>query len=294
MSVKKQALGRGFDSLIPSDLLDESFDPTANQDQKVSDLRTIAIDRIQANLEQPRQAFDTAALEGLAESIREHGVLQPIIVAPHKDGFILVAGERRWRASKLAGLTKIPALVRTLSAQHKLELSLIENLQREQLNVIETATAYLKLRDQFNLTIEQIGQRVGGKSQSTISNTMRLLKLPLAIKQAVSNGELTEGQARPLVNVDEALALELYPKIIQENWSARRIEAAIAAYKKGTATKEVIVKEQPVVYQAAAQNFTKRFNTKVAVKTSKRGNGTITIAFRNEDDFKRIQKILNP
>lgn len=293
MSVKKQALGRGFDSLIPSDLLDESFDPTANQDQRVSDLRTIAIDRIQANAEQPRQAFDTAALEELAASIKEHGVLQPIIVAPHGDGFVLVAGERRWRASKLAGLTKIPALVRTLTAQHKLELSLIENLQREQLNVIETATAYLKLRDQFNLTIEQIGQRVGGKSQSTISNTMRLLKLPLAIKQAVSRGELTEGQARPLVNLDEALALELYPKIIRENWSARRIEAAIAAYKKGDTTKEVIVKEQPVVYQAAAQNFTKRFSTKVAVKTSKRGNGTITIAFRNEDDFKRIQKLLS-
>lgn len=293
MSAKKAALGRGFDSLIPTDLLDESFDPTASQDQQVSDLRTVAIERIQANPEQPRQVFEPGALEELAASIKEHGVLQPIIITPHGEGFIIVAGERRWRASKLAGLTKIPALVRTLGAQHKLELSLIENLQREQLNVMETATAYLKLRDQFNLTIEQIGQRVGGKSQSTVSNTMRLLKLPQPIKQALSKGELTEGQARPLVNIDEALALELYPKIIRENWSARRIEAAIAAYKNGGTTKEAIVKEQPVVYREAASHFTKHFSTKVAVKTSKRGNGTITIAFRNEDEFKRIQKLLD-
>lgn len=293
MSAKKSALGRGFDSLIPTDLLDESFDPTANQDQQVSDLRTVAIDRIKANPDQPRQVFEPGALEELAASIKEHGVLQPIIITPHAEGFVIVAGERRWRAAKLAGLTKMPALIRTLSAQHKLELSLIENLQREQLNVMETATAYLKLRDQFNLTIEQIGQRVGGKSQSTISNTMRLLKLPLPVKQALSKGELTEGQARPLVNIDEALALELYPKIIHENWSARRIEAAIAAYKKGTTAKDTIVKEQPVVYQAAAKNFTERFATKVAVKTSQRGNGTITIAFRNEDEFKRIQKLLD-
>lgn len=293
MSVKKQALGRGFDSLIPSDLLDESFDPTANQDHQVSDLRTVAIDRIERNPEQPRQVFEAAALEELAASIKEHGVLQPIIITPHDDGFVIVAGERRWRAAKVAGLTKIPALIRTLSAQHKLELSLIENLQREQLNVMETATAYLKLRDQFNLTIEQIGQRVGGKSQSTVSNTMRLLKLPLPIKQAVSKGELTEGQARPLVNIDESLALELYPKIIRENWSARRIEAAIAAYKNGSTAKETIVKEQPVVYQEAAKRFTTRLDTKVAVKTSKRGNGTITIAFRNQDDFKRIQSLLD-
>ncbi len=293
MSAKKPALGRGFDSLIPSDLLNESFDPTANEDQKTSDLRTIAIAEIEANPEQPRQDFDASALDELAASVTEHGVIQPIIVTPREGGgYVIVAGERRWRAAKMAGLPKIPAIVRTLSAQHKLELSLIENLQREQLNVMETATAYLKLRDQFNLSIEQIGKRVGGKSQSAISNTMRLLKLPLPIKEALSKGELTEGQARPLINVDEEVALELYPKIIRENWSARRIEAAIAAYRKGTSTKESLVKEAPVVFKAAADTFAKRLETKVTVKTNKRGAGTINIVFRSEEDFKRIQKLL--
>jgi ParB family chromosome partitioning protein len=293
VSAKKQALGRGFDSLIPSDLLDESFDPTASQDHKVSDLRTVSITEIHANPDQPRQHFDQVALDELAASVAEHGVIQPIIITPRNGGgYVIVAGERRWRAATAAGLEKIPAIVRSLSAQHKLELSLIENLQREQLNVMETATAYLKLRDQFNLTIEQIGKRVGGKSQSAISNTMRLLKLPQAIKQALSNGDLTEGQARPLVNVEESIALELLPKIVQENWSARRIEAAIAGLKKGTATKETLVSQQPVVYEQAARVFEKRLATKVSVKTSKRGSGSITIAFKNEEDFKRIQHLL--
>lgn len=294
MSAKKQALGRGFDSLIPSDLLDESFDPTANQDHKVSDLRIVAIDQIYANPDQPRQQFDQAALDELAASIAEHGILQPIILTPRASGgYVIVAGERRWRASKLAGLSKLPALIRTLGDQHKLELSLIENLQREQLNVMETATAYLKLRDQFNLSIEAIGQRVGGKSQGTISNTMRLLKLPKPIKKALSEQKITEGQARPLVNLDEAFALELFPKILHENWSARRIEAAIAAYKKGKISKEVVVAEQPIVYKRAATNFEKKLGAKVGIKTTKRGSGTIAISFRSEEDFKRIQKLLS-
>lgn len=294
MSAKKQALGRGFDSLIPNDLLDESFDPTASQDHKVSDLRVVAIDQIHANPDQPRQQFDQAALEELSSSIAEHGILQPIILTPRVGGgYLIVAGERRWRAAKLASLKKIPALIRTLSDQHKLELSLIENLQREQLNVMETATAYLKLRDQFNLSIEAIGQRVGGKSQGTISNTMRLLKLPKVIKEALSEGKITEGQARPLVNLDESFALELFSKILRENWSARRIEAAIAAYKKGSVSKESVVTEQPVVYREAVDNIKKRLGTKVGIKTTKRGSGTIAISFRNEEDFKRIQKLLN-
>ena len=203
--VKKGGLGRGFESLIPTDLLDESFDPTAEQDEQVSDLRQIKLSEITADPDQPRRFFDEEALAELAASIKEHGVLQPIVVTPHADGYQIVAGERRFRASTLAGLDKIPALVRTLSGQHKLELSLIENLQRRDLNAIETATAYAKLRDQFNLSLEQIGQRVGGKSVSAISNTLRLLRLAPEARAAVADGKLTEGQARPLVGVDEAL-----------------------------------------------------------------------------------------
>lgn len=293
MSAKKAALGRGFDALIPTDLLDESFDPTASQDERVSELRNVSVSQINPNPHQPRQEFDDKALNELAESIKTHGVLQPIILTPHKGGYLIVAGERRFRAAKLAGLDRMPALVRTLGDQHKLELSLIENIQREQLNVMETATAYLKLRDQFNLTIEQIGARVGGKSQSTISNTLRLLKLPKPIKTALSEGKLTEGQARPLVNVDEDVALALYPKIISENWSARKIEAAIADYKNGKVSARQVISEVPASYKQAASALTKRLEAKVSVTSSKRGSGTIAIKFKNQDDFDRIQKLLS-
>ena len=157
----KKGLGRGFDSLIPTELLDESFDPTAEQDERVSDLRYIKLASIMPDPDQPRREFDDDALVELSKSIKEHGVLQPVVVRPHGDGYMIVAGERRFRASKLAKLDRIPALVRTLSGQHRLELSLIENIQRRDLNPLETATAYLKLRDQFNLTLDDIGKRVG-------------------------------------------------------------------------------------------------------------------------------------
>src|SRR6478736_2043098 len=211
----KKGLGGSFSSLIPDDLLDESFDPSAEDDNKVSDLRTIKLSLITPDPDQPRRHFDETGLAELTASIAAHGVLQPIVVVPQKDGtYQIVAGERRYRASKAAGKTTIPALVRTLSAQHKLELSLIENIQRRDLNPLETATAYAKLRDQFNLTLEEIGTQVGGKSVSAISNTLRLLKLPQAVKEAVAKGELTEGQARPLIGVDEAVVKGVLPIII--------------------------------------------------------------------------------
>lgn len=284
----KKALGRGFDSLIPSELFDESFDPTASQDERVSELRMLKIKEVSADPDQPRRHFDEVALAELSDSIKEHGVVQPIVVTPHKNGYLIVAGERRYRASKLAGLEKIPALVRTLSAQHKLELSLIENLQRQDLNVLETATAYLKLRDQFNLTMDQIGQRVGGRSPSAINNTLRLLKLPQQVKDALMQGKLSEGQARPLVNVDQSVVLNILPQIIRENWSARRVEAAIASLKGvQQPTEKPIVK-----YQQEAEILTKRLDTKVKVSTTKRGSGSISIAFKNKTEFDRLLKLL--
>ena len=153
----KRGLGRGFDTLIPTQL-DEAFDPTAQQDEKVSQLRNISVSSIQADADQPRRQFDEAALGELAASIKEHGVLQPIVVISKGSGYEIVAGERRWRAAQLAGLDKIPALVRTLTNQHRLEIALIENLQREDLNPLETATAYYKLQQQFNLTLEEIAE----------------------------------------------------------------------------------------------------------------------------------------
>lgn len=294
MSVKK-GLGRGFDSLIPTELLDESFDPTAQQDSQVSDLRHIKVSEISGDPEQPRRHFEEAALEELAASIKEHGVLQPIVVTPAPGGYMIVAGERRWRAAVQAGLDRVPALVRTLTDQHRLELSLIENLQRRDLNVLETATAYLKLRDQFNLTLEQIGKRVGGKSISAISNTLRLLRLPESVKTALAEGKLSEGQARPLVNLDQAIIEEVLPLILQEEWSARRIEQFIVQLKKDGSipSKKAVRRETGVPYEADTKRLTERLGTGVSVKTNAKGAGQIIIRFTSDEDFKRIRRLLD-
>lgn len=296
MSAKKSALGRGFASLIPTDILDESFDPTAAQDEQVSDLRHIKLSEITADPDQPRRMFDDVSLAELAESIRAHGLLQPIVVTPHKGGYMIVAGERRFRAAERVGLDKIPALVRTLTSQHKLELSLIENLQRRDLNPLETATAYLKLRDQFNLTLDQIGQRVGGKSIAAISNTLRLLRLPEEVRAMVADGRLSEGQARPLINLDPEMIRAILPKILQEEWSARSVEQYAARLRAGHGTvivKKAAVRSVPHQYTEAADRLSKRFNTSVQVKANAQGIGRIVIGFKSDADLLRIKTLLD-
>lgn len=287
----KKGLGRGFSSLIPDNLLDESFDPTAGDDHKVSDLRNIKLVHITADPDQPRRHFDEAGLAELTASIKEHGVLQPIVVVPSKDGhYQIVAGERRYRASKAAGRESIPALVRTLSAQHKLELSLIENIQRRDLNPLETATAYAKLRDQFNLTLEEIGARVGGKSVSAISNTLRLLKLSADVKKAVAEGMLTEGQVRPLIGADDALVATVLPLIINEHWSARRIEEYVASGRPAeTKQAKARVAKRPVELPA----LSKRLSARVTTQQNAKGVGKIVIEFSSEEERQRIESQLN-
>lgn len=290
----KKGLGRSFSSLIPTELLDESFDPTAAQDEQVSELRQIKLTEIDADPEQPRRHFDESALEELAASIKEHGILQPIVVMPLKGRYQIVAGERRYRAAQRAGITKVPALVRTLSGQHKLELSLIENLQRRDLNVLETATAYLKLRDQFNLTLEEIGKRVGGKSVSAVSNTLRLLRLPESVRKAIAEGKLSEGQARPLVNLDAKIIDELLPQILKEEWSARRIEQMIVQLRGGQPTAQV-KKAKPAEaapHVADTKRLTTWLKTDVKIRTNSRGAGQIVIGFKDQEEFERLQKLL--
>lgn len=286
----KKGLGRGFSSLIPDNLLDESFDPTAGDDNKVSDLRTIKLDLITPDPDQPRRHFDESGLAELTASIQAHGVLQPIVVVSQKDGqYQIVAGERRYRASKAAGMTTIPALVRTLSAQHKLELSLIENIQRRDLNPLETATAYAKLRDQFNLTLEEIGARVGGKSVSAVSNTLRLLRLPQEVKELVAKGELTEGQARPLVGVTDAAVGDILPTIIREQWSARRIEEFVSEARP--TDKKAQPKKTPT-RPLEHQLLSKRFGARVVTQQKTSGAGKIVIEFKTPEDRERIEAML--
>ena len=293
MSVSKKGLGRSFESLIPTDLLDESFDPTALQDEKVSELRQIKITEVFADPDQPRRSFDEDALKELAESIARHGILQPIIVTPHKNGYQIVAGERRYRAAKMSGIDKIPALVRTLSNQHKLEISLIENLQRKDINIIETATAYMKLHNQFNLTFEEIGKQVG-KSVSSISNTSRLLRLPSSVLKALAEGKVNEGQVRPLVGIEDKLVESVLPKIIKEQWSSRRVEEFVVNLKKANVKSLEDSKKTKVEspYEAEVKKLSKRFSTEIIVHTNSKGAGRIVINFKSEKEFRRIQGLI--
>lgn len=287
----KKGLGRTFDSLIPTDLLDESFDPTAVQDDQVSELRYIKINLITADPDQPRRHFDESSIADLAASITEHGVLQPIVVTVKGKGYQIVAGERRFRAATAAGLEKIPAIVRTLSDQHRLELSLIENIQRRDLSPIETATAYAKLRDQFNLTLDEIGNRVGSKSVSAVSNTLRLLKLPKEVQQALLTGDLTEGQARPLVGVDEELVRDILARIIREEWSARTVERYVSQLKQSNKTQKIVKQNDAVI--ADAVRIGERLRTPVDIRLSPNGTGKIVISFKDQAELDRIKKVFN-
>ena len=291
----KKGLGRGFSSLIPTDmLLDEQFDPTLGIDNQISKLKELNIEDIIADPEQPRRHFDDKALNDLANSIKIHGVLQPIVVVKNGNKYIIVAGERRYRASKLAKLDKIPAIIRDLSDQNRLELSLIENLQRADLNILETATAYLKLRQQFNMTAEQIGERVGGKSSSSVLNTLRLLKLPDEVKKYIYTGEIKEGQARPLLQVDEKTVLEILPKIIKEKWSSRKVEQFLVQYKKSLESNEKPKKDKIIMpFEQTSKRLTAKLKADVNIKTSARGSGQIVIKFKNEEELKRIEDILS-
>ena len=289
----KKGLGRGFDSLIPTDVLDETFDPTAARDEKVSELRYIAIKDITPNPDQPRREFDRGALQELAESLKNHGLIQPIVVTAHGDTYQIVAGERRWRAAGIAGIDKIPALVRTVSNQHKLEIALLENLQRQDLNPLETATAYLKLNTQFNLTHEEIAQRAGGKAVSTITNTIRLLRLPDNAKKALIEAKISEGHTRQILALpDESIQKELLDLIIKEGWSVRKAEQFVVGYKKGDVAKKV---SSAVKHTQSETDFTrnlgKRLNMKVMQKTTAHG-GQIIISYRDEKQLEKLEELL--
>lgn len=299
MSAAKKGLGRGFESLIPTDLIDDTFNPMAVEEKQVSSESVLPISKIVANPDQPRRSFDAKALEELAASIKEHGVLQPILVAPFRNDYQIVAGERRYRASKLAGLKEIPVVIRTMSDQHQLEVSLIENIQRRDLNAIETAVGYAKLRDQFNLTNEQISKRVN-KSVSGVTNTMRLLKLPADVIALIAEGKLREGQARPLIGQDQSILDELVPKIISESWSARKIEQYISHLKEAGEVAAHVEEhvEQTQIQEVAergkvfAGQLGSRLDTKVAVKVGTKGSGKIVINFKTAEELERLEELL--
>ena len=263
---KGKGLGRGFESLIPTDLVDEAFDPTSSEDAKVSKLVELKLTEVVRDEEQPRKEFAKEALEELASSIREHGVLQPIVVVKKGDKYQIVAGERRWRASQLAEKETIPAIVRTLDGQSKLEMA------------IELATAYAKLKEQFNLKNEEIGRRVG-KSSASITNTMRLLRLPEEAKKAMQEHHLMEGPMRPLISMEPEVIHEILPKMIEEGWSARRVEQYIADRKKKSSAKAVKVNEY--------LKEEKRLGEKYDCVAKVRGR-SITLSAKSDAEFKEL------
>ncbi len=278
MARKAMGLGRGFESLIPTDLVEEAFDPTSQEDAKMSQLVELDLDEVVRDEEQPRKNFTKESLEELAASIKEHGVMSPIMVVKVGDKYQIVAGERRWRASKLAGLTKIPAIVRTMDAQNKLELALIENMQRVDLNAIEIATGYAKLKNQFNLSNEEIAKRVG-KSAGSIVNTMRLLKLPEEAKKAMQEHNLMEGPMRPLISADPEMVHEILPKMIEEGWSARRVERYIADHKK----KSAVVATKNVPYMKEEAKLCKKYDAEVRVR-----GRSVTFSAKNDEEFRAL------
>lgn len=282
MALGKKGLGRGFESLIPTDLVAEEFDPTRKEDKKMSKLVELEISEVIRDEGQPRRNFDKAALEELASSIKEHGVLQPIVVVKQGGKYQIVAGERRWRASQLAGKTTIPAIVRTLDAQNKLELSIIENAQREDLNAIELATAYAKLKEQFNLTNEEIGRRVG-KSAASIVNTMRLLKLPDEAKKAMQEHHLMEGPMRPLISLPREQVLDILPKMIDEGWSARKVEQYIAGAKPKSSAGAIKTNE----YLKEEGKLSEEYGVTVKIR-----GRSVTFSARSDEDFKALLKKL--
>lgn len=281
MSLGK-GLGRGFDALIPTDLVDEEFDLTAVEDKKDSELKELKIEDIIRDEDQPRREFSEEAINALAASIKEHGVLQPIVVTKEEGKYKIVAGERRWRASKIAGLTKIPAIIRTLDSQNRLELSIIENAQREDLNAIELATAYAKLKTQFNLTAEDIAAKVG-KSEQTIQNTLRLLNLPEDVKKIMVKEKLTEGVMRPLVSRDEKTIKKVLPKIIEEGWTARKVERYFADTTKKSSARAIKMD----TYRKDEDALSAKYNSAVTVR-----GRSITFKCKNDAELKELIKKL--
>ena len=295
-ATKKQALGRGLSALLKDPENDIQTATDRNADKVVGNIVELDIDAIEMNPFQPRSNFNDEALHELAGSIRELGVIQPITVRKMDfNKFQLVSGERRYRASRLVGLTTIPAYIRIANDQESLEMALVENIQRQDLDPIEIALSYQRLIDDIQLTQEKMSERVG-KKRSTITNYMRLLKLDPIIQTGIRDGFLSMGHGRALVNIDKKEdQIALYEKIVGDNLSVRNTERAVKAYREGTedAGKGVKkVSKNPEFIANTIEKFTEHLAVKVAISASEKGSGKITIPFHSKEEFKRIQKLI--
>ncbi len=301
MSVKRNGLGRGLSALLEN----SNTDITSNKkegDAKVSGaVANIEIATIETNPFQPRTHFEEQALNELAASIAEHGIIQPITVRKlGYDKYQLISGERRFRASQLAGLTSVPAYIRIANDQAMLEMALVENIQRENLNAIEVAISYKRLIDECTLTQEQLSQKVS-KQRSTITNYLRLLKLPVEIQLAIINGDISMGHARALINIDNTdNQLEVYHQIVMNNLSVREAEdlaRGVKTEKKAATPEKPDNKSKKVTLtlekSKIVDDLRAVFNTKVNISQENNGKGKIVIPFKSDNDLKRILDLLD-
>ncbi len=288
---KKRGLGRGLDAILQSPETDITSRDISG-DYVAGAVAEIDINLIEANPFQPRTEFDEEALAELAQSIKEQGIIQPITVRKlGYNRYQLISGERRLRASKLAGLARIPAFIRIANDEQMLELALIENIHRENLNAIEVAISYQRLIDECSLTQEQLSSKVG-KSRSAIANFLRLLKLPAEIQIALRDGHISMAHARALVNIDDKEAqLRLLQQIIEDDLSVRQTEE-LAQKAKTTVEEGKEVRKQtnylPEHFKAQIKTLSQALNTRVKVKRNLKGQGSVVIDFKNEEEFNRI------
>lgn len=294
-ATRKQALGRGLSALLKDPENDIQSASDKNADKVVGNIVELDIDSIEVNPFQPRSHFNDEALQELASSIRELGVIQPITVRKLDfNKFQLVSGERRFRASKLVGLETIPAYIRIANDQESLEMALVENIQRQDLDPIEIALSYQRLIDEIQLTQEKLSDRVG-KKRSTIANYMRLLKLDPIIQTGIRDGFVSMGHGRALVNIEtKEEQISIYEKIVGNNLSVRDTERLVKAHHEGSAFKASgkSSAKSPDFIEGAKDAFTNHLSSKVVVQASENGKGKITIPFHSEEEFLRIKKLL--
>ena len=303
MAVRKKydrsVLGRGLDDIGSGRGLDALIDTGEVRTQGSSNLNEIEISLIEPNPNQPRREFDQDALQELANSIREVGIIQPITLRLMDNGkYQIIAGERRWRASQLAGLTSIPAYIRTVEDEGVMEMALVENIQREDLNAIEVALAYQHLAETTGMTQEKISKRVG-KSRAAVTNFLRLLKLPAQVQMALKNHEIEMGHARALLAIDSpSEQIKLFKEIQKQQYSVRKVEEMVQALKNGedikTAKGKMVGKSQlPEEFEILKDRLAQFFQTKVQMTCSPKGKGKISISFNNEEDLERIMNTLD-
>jgi ParB family transcriptional regulator, chromosome partitioning protein len=291
---KKNSLGRGLDALI--DTSREERIENRHQPRHDGSVDEVDITKIDANPYQPRTIFDEETLNELASSIKEIGIIQPITIRQSENGrFQLISGERRLRASKIAGITKIPAYIRTANDQNMLEMALVENTQREDLDAIEIAISYQRLIDECSLTQEILSQRVG-KKRATVTNYLRLLKLPAEIQLGIKERKLSMGHARTLVNIDEPKdQLKIYGKIIDQDLSVRKVEELVRklAVDNEEEKETNLVRALSKEYEELKLQLQSFFSTGVEFSRGKKGNGKIVIPFKSDDDLERIIAIFD-